>query len=620
MKEKLRNFEKTNVLITKTTKQLARINIKKDKELKGIRKKAYSNQHAFHVLKTKHAIPEDDLKIAQLGPTSSSDLRFLTMIKDRRMLYTILGINGEQLRDSKLVAEDVKKFLKRGQVEKAIFLARLAKKKGSAAMNAIMEYYFQDLGFSQSAVQMYNWRKKWQIPLNQYTHTILFNGLAQQKHHISKANGDMVSKIVDELIEKEELSQIEFNAALGALSNCTEVSSAFELYERKIEGVQRDAITFLYMIRACCRVKTDQFFGELLSGLMKNLPTRCVDSQLIFEYCKAISSRSENREIKKSTLAALCSYFDIPIDESKLPPSPEHLVLLPLSHWSINNKFKLTPNVIGLFLENCLEAEEYKMGIDFFMSLRNSNPKILDLGMHYNFMDLLTRNYPTSCGDKCLKVFEEMESNSQLISTKHSIILVYRALLKQASKKYVNAEKSRVENLLNACQGFIINQEGVYSDEFKERIVPFQSWKYFVSIWKEANSHDKMSTERVKLIIDAFSKSLCAGIFGVESKKRKDLENQRFIELEAVRLLKTFASRLELPNVENLDITAPSTERDIFLLRRLILRIKDKLLEHIKLIENNSIDEKAASELEWSLSQLAHKILSSELPPIGQEL
>lgn len=610
MKEKLRNFERHHVVIGKTSKELARLGEKKAMELKKMRKSAYSKQQAMHILRTKHGVT--DVKMIDIGPTSQSDSKFLSMTKDRRMLYSILGVNGEQLRDSKLIADDVKKFLKRGQVEKAVFLTRLAKSKGSVGMNIIMDYYFHELGSSQSAVKLYTWRKKWGIPPNEYTNTILFNGLAQQKQHISGATGDFVLKVVDDLIANDKLSQIEFNAAVGALSNCVDVTPAFELYERKTGHVRRDAISFLWMLRACSRVKTDGLFKELLGALMEKIPSKYVDSQLIFEFCKALNSRSENKEIKRLTLKALYQYFELDISEKLLPKVQDEHLLQPLHKWSIEKRFPAGKNVTGIFMENCLQTGEYELGVVFFAKLRESQINLIDLDVFHNYLELIIKKHPTECGEECLKVFEEMEANGRIAPAKHSIILVYRAFAKQANRKYISCDEMRVERLLEACQSFVRDQEGVHSKEFNEKIYPIQSWQFLLSIVKGANSHDKISTSRLKLIINEYCKSLCHGAF--DRKDGYKVGSERFIELECVRLLKTLYTRLEIPGIENLDITAPSSERDAFLLRRLLLRFKDKLLQHITLIEKGDDGGEGIADLEWSLKQLARRILSSEVP------
>lgn len=186
VKERLHELERHGFILNKTSKQLERINSKKRRQLKKLQKTAYPKDQAFHILRKFHKINNETLADTKLGPTSQSDLKFLSLTKDKRLFYTILGVNGEQLRDSKLIANDVQKFLKRGQLEKAVFLARLAKKKGVVGMNLIMKYYFEVVQSQQSAVDIFNWRKKWGVPIDQHSITILFNGLSKQENLVSK--------------------------------------------------------------------------------------------------------------------------------------------------------------------------------------------------------------------------------------------------------------------------------------------------------------------------------------------------------------------------------------------------------------------------------------------------
>lgn len=66
--------------------------------------------------------------------------------------------------------------------------------------------------------------------------------------------------------------------------------------------------------------------------------------------------------------------------------------------------------------------------------------------------------------------------------------------------------------------------------------------------------------------------------------------------------------------MENVDTSVEGPERETFLLRRLVLRLKDKLLQHIKLIETGKHDGEDVDELEWSIKQIARRILSSKMP------
>lgn len=160
VRERLHQLEYNDFVLKKTSKDLDRLNSKKRRQIKKLQKTAYPKDQALHVLRKFHNVNNEALADTKLGPTSRTDLKFLSVTKDKRLLYTILGVNGQQLRDAKLIASDVQKFLKRGQLEKAVFLARLAKKKGVVGMNLIMRYYFEVLKSQQSAVDIFQLEKK----------------------------------------------------------------------------------------------------------------------------------------------------------------------------------------------------------------------------------------------------------------------------------------------------------------------------------------------------------------------------------------------------------------------------------------------------------------------------
>lgn len=610
MKEKLRSLEQSNTVLNKTSKEMERLNKKKLMRLKKLRKTAYSKQQAIDILSKKHGFADKDSREIELGPTSRSDLKFMSTTRDRRMLYTILGITGEQLRDSKLVKEDAEKFLKRGQIEKAVFLARLAKKKGAAAMNSIMEYYLNDLQFPQSAVKMYNWRKKWGIPENEYTNTILFKGLAKQDQRISRATGEFIMKILNRSIEREQLSQIEFNAALGALANCTDVTLAFELFDKKMKGIRRDAISYLWMLRASSRIKTDQLFNSVLGGLMESMPAKCVDSQLLFEFCKTLASRSGSKETRCLALTALNSYFNFDLEESIIPKAQEGLAILPLSHWSLEKKYPINKHTAGLFLRTCLQGGKYELGIDAFKRLKEKKRHLIDIDMFHLYMELLMKNDPKSCGEECLKVFEEMESFEGIPFSKHTLVLVYRSFGVQSSKKAVYDDDGEAERLLKLCRTFCLEQEGIPSKEFKSKIISIESWQFFVTIVKNLNTNGKISTYNLKMIFDDFMKAICHGIFDIKHLAKTDVA--RFVELEIVRLVAVFVQRLDMPDIEELDTLKEGPEREMFLLRRLGIRFKNALLRHVDILQSKERESEDINELEWSLKQLARKIMANQ--------
>ena len=140
LKLKLNILQQKEKLVKQTEKELKKR--VEEKRLKGLsaEKYGYSKQKANDILKKKYRI-QDAEKFAKIGPLSDADTSLLAITKDKRLMYTMLGITRPQLKDSVLVKKDVQKFCKRDQLQKALFLIKLAGPNGAAGMNALMEHY-----------------------------------------------------------------------------------------------------------------------------------------------------------------------------------------------------------------------------------------------------------------------------------------------------------------------------------------------------------------------------------------------------------------------------------------------------------------------------------------------
>lgn len=162
IKEKLSYLEKYNNILNKSSNELKRLNIKKQIKLKRLHKSAYPKYQALDIIRKKYPEFQDTFhnhKI-NIGPTTNNDLQILSRTKDKRLIYSILGITGEQLRDSKLIDKDVNKFLERGQLEKALYLVKLAKGKSGSGMDSIIRYYLYKLQLPKQVLSLHLWRKK----------------------------------------------------------------------------------------------------------------------------------------------------------------------------------------------------------------------------------------------------------------------------------------------------------------------------------------------------------------------------------------------------------------------------------------------------------------------------
>ncbi|CAI4038550.1 hypothetical protein SMKI_05G1600 [Saccharomyces mikatae IFO 1815] len=615
VKERLHALENHGYIAHKTSKQLERLSAKKRRQLKKLQKTAYPKDQALHVLRKFHNIKDETLADTKLGPTSQSDLKFLSLTKDKRLFYTILGVNGQQLRDAKLIASDVQKFLKRGQLEKAVFLARLAKKKGVVGMNLIMKHYFEVIKSQQSAVDIFNWRKKWGVPIDQHSITILFSGLSKQDNLVSKKYGELVLKIIDSLSDKNELTEIEYNTALAALINCTDETLVFKLLNKKLPGLKKDSITYTLMIRSCTKISDEKHSMVVLDDLIHKIPHYCVDSKLLFEYCGVLCSQKFSKiDNQGMGLWAFCEYFqfDKTIFSKFLPPS-EHPALIPLSYWNINEPFPLNKHVVGLFMNNCLKNKKYELAIETFKELEARNNKILDLSIYHKYMEILKIARPTTCGDECLEIYERVASSAPHMSiTRRTLILVYSAFQRQSIKAAINKDESNTENLLRKVRGFIDNVEATYSSKLNEKVYALNSWKFLFPILKNLNMHDKVSTMELKSTLNEYLKSLLTGKF--EKGTKASLEEMRFVTLEGIRLLKILTDRIKLPTLDSEEIAnLKGTDRNKFLARRHLLRLKQMLLVDLADIEGKSekrtSGEDADASKEGLLEDLVELIL-----------
>ncbi|EHN02751.1 YER077C-like protein [Saccharomyces cerevisiae x Saccharomyces kudriavzevii VIN7] len=602
VKERLQELERHDFILNKTSKQLESLKSKKRRHLKKLQKSAYPKDQALHILRKIHNVNNETLADAKLGPTSQADLKFLALTKDKRLFYTILGVNGEQLRDAKLIAKDVQKFLKRGQLEKAVFLARLAKKKGVVGMNLIMKHYFEIVKSQQNAVDIFNWRKKWGIPIDEHSITILFSGFSRQDNLVSKKYGELVLKIVDGLNDKNELTEMEYNTALAALINCTDETLVFKLLNKKCSGLKKDSITYTLMIRSCTRISDEKNFMVVLNDLINKIPRHCVDPKLFFAYCEVICNRRFSKiENQDMGLWALSEYFqfDKTIFRKYLQPSgfPE---LVPLSYWDINEPFPLNTHVMGLFMNYCLKNKKFDLAIEAFQALEARNNKMLDLDIYHKYMETLTTARPTTCGEECLDIYERIDLSAPHISiTKRSLILVYNAFQRQSLKAVTNKDESKTENLLRKIRKFIDSTEAKYSSKLNCKVYGLKSWKFLFPILKSLNMHDKVATVELKSVLDEYLKFLL--IVAVENGVEASAEDRRFVALEGIRLVKILTERIKLPTLDSEEIaTLKGIERSKFLARRHLLRLKQMLLEDLGDIEgmpenknggeNNNID------------------------------
>ncbi|KAL6940479.1 hypothetical protein ACO0QE_004383 [Hanseniaspora vineae] len=377
---KLRKFEKDHVLLKKTHKELRKSQTYKDIKLKKQVKTPYSRQKVVQLLNEKYKIPLESLKGVEIGPTSNQDVEVFRKIsnnkdiflRDKRLLFTILGVSGEQLRDAKLISDDVEKFLKRDQPEKALLLIKLSNtKKSVVAMNKLIEFYLIKRHDCNTALSLFNWRKKWGIIPNEESFTMLFDGISKLPYKISHKNASNLINIIVGLIQNTNLdfqiNDIHFNSAMSALINSKDGKAIFELFDMRPKHVKKTAITYTILLKGLTsyyntllgesengssdsqrgaknyvpnvkefplkedlgeeqnNLSTDaevnsnfQKYHQFFKGIVDQIPLKQMDDKLCYEMIYSLSRRgileNENKLLKYKILSDCCNglahYFD----------------------------------------------------------------------------------------------------------------------------------------------------------------------------------------------------------------------------------------------------------------------------------------------------------------------
>ncbi|CAR21228.1 Mrx1p [Lachancea thermotolerans CBS 6340] len=607
LRDRITHFERNHEVLRKSRSQLKRIEERRRLDLKNLNKTPYSQQHARHVLKRKYEVPSEDLDSTKLGPTSESDLRFLKLTHDKRLLYTILGVTGEQLRDSKLIAADVSKFLSRNQLEKAVFLARLAKSRGVVGMNKVIEHFCQVKQDAGSAIDMYNWRKKWDIPPNEFTHTILFDGLANVKQPLSEKQSQRVLKIAKLLLEREEMNIAGFNASLSALANSVNVEYAFELFDARKKQISPDAITYTILLRALSLTQDDKLCMARLDAVMASVPRKFLDGRVVYEYCHVLHNRKDSM-LSKMAIKALANFFDINIPLEKIS-FPAGVNLPSLQFWDVKQRFDSNKFVADLFFQNCERNKLYELAWETYKAWNSENPRLLELPVHERMIRIVTAAFPTKCAEMATEVFKNV--NLRHRSGKNGMLLVYRAFERQAGKKFINDSESNVDKLLTQLFDFSIELEGKHWKELGTRVLNWKAWMFCWNVVNKANERRKISNERAKWILDQYLRTILTGQTNRAGIQHEDHAGLRHVGLESVRFLSSFADHFKIKGESELNDFVSEHDRQFFLYRRLLLRFKDRILEQVKILEGRP---GSAESVEESIKQTAEKLLATKLP------
>lgn len=261
-------------------------------------KNAYSPQKALLVLRALYdnSIFQDEngevIDLYKLSPsslnvqspTSLSIFKALHQVQqlkkrstDKKLVFFLLGTNSAQIKDPFVVTKDVLKLLERDQeITRAVQLARLAgSSAGVVGMNAILQWLLER-GDVKGAFKNFNDRKKWAIPSNAHTYTILFDGLAKC-HEWGKVSNDLAQK-------------------------CVQIFESFRLSSAHSKAEASDRAEKIAI--STCSIS---HFNACLSVLVKNFAD---DQELAWSFFDNLIP-SESKDVKMPTLVADSQTFTI---------------------------------------------------------------------------------------------------------------------------------------------------------------------------------------------------------------------------------------------------------------------------------------------------------------------
>lgn len=431
LKNSLDLVSKKNVVVPPLTKKQIKLREAKDRDYQLTRsRKPLTNATAKSVIEKKLNIKLD--KLAPDTKFSEDQLAVLFKNTNKRLIYSFLGISGEQLKDALIVNSDVKKFLARGEVSKAIYLCKLAGKKGTVAMNFVMQYYL-DNGRSDDAISLFQYRKKWGVPVNEVTYTILFDGLSNQKTGLGTKLINFITKNLQTLKERDELSIIHVNAAMKAIYNSNEPLSALKVMEALPKDIKLDNKSYSIIFKGLSQIKGEdntviKHANDFFKAALQKLKIGQIDPQMVFSFAMCYSTRDHLKYVSIST-NILRSWFDL--------CEPEKITQVLRFSEPFDYKFrKLSP-----ILEDLIQ-------------LNDLNPS----GKRFPVNNMVLDSYIYSLGklglfNDALKVFKQYRDNVQVDITLYNKVLASISKIKSEVKRE-NLDRDKMfeylEEMLNS--------------------------------------------------------------------------------------------------------------------------------------------------------------------------
>lgn len=286
-----------------------------------------------------------DTEIGPLTPFTDEDIKVIFNQRNKRLKYRILGTSGNQLQNSVIVDRDVTKFLKRGDLTRAVLLAEMAGESGVFALGTILKSLLKEQRFNR-ALSIFNKIKKRNIKPDGRVLNIMFSGLTSNsekgsQHTLTSEQIQKLYSIFLSTLKKlpDELSIIHVNSLLKAFRTAKRPDLSIMLFDQagntKVKALRPDLRTYTEMF-SNLRSYTDDFQmavkkAEALFARVQRNPAIKIDSELIRSYSSVFVFSNDVRLCARAVTILrdwykLCKKEDINeiIDPSKYDESLLH--------------------------------------------------------------------------------------------------------------------------------------------------------------------------------------------------------------------------------------------------------------------------------------------------------
>ncbi|AMD20108.1 HCL043Cp [Eremothecium sinecaudum] len=479
-------------------------------------------------------------KLQSSGRSFDDNFERLKETKSKDYIYTALGVSGNQLKDSKLVALDVMKLCKKKELHKALMLTKLANRRGAVAMNYLMEFYMRQLQDGKSAIDLYNYRKKWGIPITDATNTILFSGLAKLQRPLSKALTNTVFEIIKGLITTSQMNIITLNAAFNCLLNSSNPEYVFKALKLKSSNLVLDEISYEMLLRAALFIRNDFEAIDQANAVIKSVPKELVTNRILFHYINVWNMR-DNPDLSRTALNLIHRFYNC--GGLNRPPKAPAIARIPnFEEWSIRSKLSLDDHICALMLENYFKRKLWNKVDEHFNYLRDQDPSCLNEKAYLYAIKVRAIEKPATCIPYSLELYRELHIKQKAVS-KSVLLAVYESMARQLEKKSIQNNKTNLNTTLKTIHSFVTQYDSLKINGTV--VLNIRSWYAYLKLlsYFKKSKADLIHPERLEAIVTLFISSFENSALNLQLSN-KELKNSAsyttFVYREIIRFCENF--------------------------------------------------------------------------------